>query len=103
MRTFLLMLVQTPRALGFVFLMMIVATATMTRAPADEPKEHKSAWGSNSSTGSSRAYSAKSSYNSGSNSYEASERARDEAFRRQMIREMREEYEAENGPVDMGN
>ncbi|HCF25519.1 MULTISPECIES: hypothetical protein [unclassified Novosphingobium] len=111
MRTFFQILLQTPRAIGFVLLMGIVFTATMLRTPGEDSaarKEASNPWGNNASSGSStRAYSAKSSSSSShdrrGDSFEASERAKDEAFRRQVIREMREEYEAQNGPVDTGN
>lgn len=111
MNMFLRILLQSPRAIGFVFMMMIVATTTMLRAPGEDLKDRGEAsnpWGKNASSGSStRAYSAKpsgnASYDRSGNSFEASERAKDEAYRRQVIREMREEYEAQNGPVDTGN
>ncbi|MFM5950088.1 MAG: hypothetical protein ACKOPM_12835 [Novosphingobium sp.] len=108
---FLRILIQSPRALGFVFMMVLAITTTMLRTPGDVSKDRGEAsnpWGKNASSGSSsRAYAAKSqssaSFNRGGDSFEASERAKDEAYRRQVIREMREEYEAQNGPVDTGN
>jgi hypothetical protein len=107
---FLKILIQSPRAIGFVLMMVLAITTTMLRTPGDDSKERREAsnpWGKNASSGSaSRAYSAKSSgssaYNRGGDSFEASERAKDEAYRRQVIREMREEYESNNGPVDTG-
>jgi hypothetical protein len=111
MNMFLRILIQSPRALGFVFMMVLAITTTMLRSPGDDAKDRgaeSNPWGKNASSGSSsRAYAAKSgsssSFNRAGDSYEASERAKDEAFRRQVIREMREEYESEHGPVDTGN
>jgi hypothetical protein len=108
---FLKILLQSPRAIGFVLMMVLAITTTMLRSPGDDSKDRGEAsnpWGKNASSGStSRAYAAKSSssstYSRGGDSVEASERAKDEAYRRQVIREMREEYESEHGPVETGN
>lgn len=107
MSSFLKMLLSAPRLTLTVGMMLLGAACGAVGS--GEEKQASNPWSSNhdstaSSAGSSRSSTTWSERSSSAESFdrvsEASELSRDEAYRRKILREMREEYEAANGPVD---